>query len=108
VHALLPHLEEVGFPGVPRVVGTGFDAEEQKMLSYVEGEFVHPGPWTLDGAVSVGVLLRQLHKATASCCASSDAVWYQMAHDALRKSLDSDQVGVLVRACMLRLDGRPI
>jgi hypothetical protein len=66
VHALLRHLEAVGFAGAPRVVGSGFDAEGRETLSYVEGEFVHPGPWTLDGAASVGVLLRQLHTATAS------------------------------------------
>ena len=76
VHALLRHLEAVGFAGAPRVVGSGFDAEGRETLSYVEGELVHPGPWTLEGAASVGVLLRQLHTATASFRAPPEAVWY--------------------------------
>jgi hypothetical protein len=76
VHALLRHLEAVGFAGAPRVVGSGSDAKARETLSYVEGGFVHPGPWALDGAASVGVLLRQLHTATASFRAPPEAVWY--------------------------------
>jgi len=58
VHALLRHLEEVGFHGAPRVVGSGFDAQGRETLSFVAGEFIQPGPWTLDGAASVGMLCR--------------------------------------------------
>jgi hypothetical protein len=76
VHALLRHLKEVGFASAPRLVGSGFDAEGRETLSYVDGEFVHPGPWTLEGAASVGVLLRQLHAAPVSFRAPPDAVWY--------------------------------
>jgi Phosphotransferase enzyme family len=76
VHALLGHLERVGFPGAPRIVGSGRDATGRETLSYVEGEFNDPGPWTLDGAASVGALLRQLHNATASFRVPPDAVWY--------------------------------
>jgi hypothetical protein len=75
-HKLLRHLEDVGFPGATRIVDSGFDAQGRETLSYVEGEFTHPGPWTLDGAASVGLLLRQLHTATASFGAPPDAVWY--------------------------------
>ena len=66
VHSLLRHLEEVGFRGVPRVVGTGFDPDGRETLSYIEGDFTHPGPWTLDGAAAVGQMVRELHEATAS------------------------------------------
>ena len=75
VHSLLRHLEEVGFTGAPRVVGSGFAADGQETLSYIEGEFTHPGPWTIEGAAGVGHLLRQLHEATASYRPPPDAVW---------------------------------
>lgn len=75
VHSLLRHLEDVGFPGAPRIVGSGFDVDGREMLSYIEGEFMQPGPWTLDGAAAVGQLLRQLHEATASYRSPPGAVW---------------------------------
>jgi hypothetical protein len=42
----------------------GFDSEGRKTLSYIEGGFMHPGPWTLEGVAAVGQLLRDLHRAT--------------------------------------------
>ena len=44
VHSLLKHLEEVGFTGAPRVVGSGFAPDGREALTYIEGEFTHPGP----------------------------------------------------------------
>jgi hypothetical protein len=76
VHALLDHLEAVGFPAAPRVVGSGFDGQGRELLTYIEGEFTHPGPWSLEGAAAVGELLRALHEATASYQLPLDAVWY--------------------------------
>ena len=75
VHSLLRHLEDVGFAGAPRVVGSGFDAEGRETLTYIEGEFTQPGPWTLEGAAAVGKLLRDLHDATASYRPPPDAIW---------------------------------
>ena len=75
VHSLLRHLEEVGFTGAPRVVGSGFAPDGRETLSYIEGEFTHPGPWTIEGAAGVGHLLRELHEATASYRPPPDAVW---------------------------------
>ncbi|WP_216327490.1 phosphotransferase [Deinococcus aestuarii] len=76
VHALLGHLQDNGFQGAPRVVGTGFDAQGREILTYIEGEFTHPGPWSLEGAAAVGTLLRQLHDVTASFHPPRDAVWF--------------------------------
>jgi len=76
VHALLRHLEAAGFEGAPRLVGPGLDADGRQTLSYVEGDFVHPGPWSLEGAAAVGGLLRRLHDATASFRPPPDAVWF--------------------------------
>ena len=75
VHSLLRHLEEVGFAGSPRVVGLGFDPDGRETLSYVEGEFTHPGPWSLEGAAAVGKMVRELHEATASYRPPPDAIW---------------------------------
>jgi hypothetical protein len=75
VHSLLRHLEDVGFTASPRVVGSGFDPSGRETLTYIEGEFSDPGPWTLEGAAGVGHLLRELHKATASFRPPPGAMW---------------------------------
>jgi Ser/Thr protein kinase RdoA (MazF antagonist) len=66
-HALLRHLEEVGFDGAPRVLGV--DDAGREVLSYVPGQAVTaPAPrWGLtDSAlISVARLLRRFHDATA-------------------------------------------
>lgn len=66
-HALLRHLEDVGFDGAPRVLG--IDDRGREVLSYIQGEAVTaPAPsWGLtDEALhSVGELLRRFHDATA-------------------------------------------
>ena len=77
VHSLLHHLERAGFAGAPRVVGTGFDARGLETLTFIEGQFMQPGPWTLEGAASVGRLVRDLHDSTASYRPAPDAVWRQ-------------------------------
>jgi hypothetical protein len=75
VHSLLRHLEAVGFAGAPRVVGTGFDPQGRETLSYVAGECVNRGPWTLESVAAIGRLLRALHAATASYRPPPDAIW---------------------------------
>ena len=75
VHSLLRHLEDVGFAGSPRVVGSGFDPDGRETLAYIEGEFTDPGPWSLEGAAAVGHMLRELHDATASYRPAPDALW---------------------------------
>jgi hypothetical protein len=75
IHSLLRHLEEVGFDGAPRVVGSGFEPDGRETLSYVEGEVIDPSPWTIEGAAAVGVLVRGLHDATASYRPPGDAIW---------------------------------
>ncbi|GAA2545265.1 phosphotransferase enzyme family protein [Pseudonocardia hydrocarbonoxydans] len=67
VHALLRHLEDVGFDGAPRVLGVDDDGRE--VLSYIPGRAVTaPAPaWGLTDAAlrSVGRLLRRFHDAVA-------------------------------------------
>jgi hypothetical protein len=76
VHTLLRHLEQVGVDGAPRLVGSGLDSDGRETLTFIEGEFTQPGPWSLDGAAGVGRLLRDLHEATASYQPPPDAVWF--------------------------------
>lgn len=77
VHALLRHLEQVGFDGAPQLVGSGFDEKGRETLTYIDGEFTQPGPWTESGAGAVGALLRSLHTATASFRPPEAASWYR-------------------------------
>ena len=76
VHALLRHLEQAGFTAAPRLVGPGLDSDGREVLTFIEGEFTQPGPWSLDGAAALGTLLRDLHRATATFRPPPGAVWY--------------------------------
>ncbi|MBN9388850.1 MAG: aminoglycoside phosphotransferase family protein [Chloroflexi bacterium] len=73
--ALLRHLKEAGFPFSPPVIEPGLDAHNQEMVGYIEGELVHPGPWTDDAIVEVGGMIRQLHQATATFTPPAGATW---------------------------------
>jgi hypothetical protein len=46
------------------------------MLTFIEGEFTQPGPWSLDGAAALGTLLRDLHRATATFRPPPGVVWF--------------------------------
>jgi hypothetical protein len=76
VHLLLRHLENVGFAAAPRLVGSGRDPDGREVLTFIEGEFTQPGPWSLDGAAALGELLRSLHEATRSFRPPPRAVWF--------------------------------
>ncbi|MFI5067452.1 MAG: phosphotransferase [Streptosporangiales bacterium] len=76
VHALLRHLEDAGFAAAPRLVGSGLDPGGREVLTFIDGEFTQPGPWSLDGAVALGSLLRELHQATRSFRPPPAAVWF--------------------------------
>lgn len=75
VHALLSHLEEVGYRGSPRLVDSGIDDEGRQQLHYVEGGRVHPNPWPDEGIVEVARLLRELHDATTDFAPPAGAEW---------------------------------
>jgi hypothetical protein len=73
--SLLRHLAQVGFAACPRVVGTGFDERGRETLSFIEGEFVHPLPWSDEAMTRLGNMLRQLHEATSSFRVPDNAIW---------------------------------
>lgn len=74
-HLLLKHLENNGFDEAPRIAGSGFDARGRETLLHIDGEFVHPGPWSDEALVQVGQILRRLHHITASFVPPANAVW---------------------------------
>jgi hypothetical protein len=71
-HALLRHLEAVGFEGAPRFLGA--DSQGREVLSYIPGTaVVEPYPdWALtdEALVSVAELLRAYHDAASTFDAS--------------------------------------
>lgn len=75
VHALLQHLEAVGFDGAPRYLGV--DAAGREVLSFVEGEVAgRPHPAWIgdeDRLVSLGRLLRRYDDATAGFVTPAEA-----------------------------------
>jgi Ser/Thr protein kinase RdoA (MazF antagonist) len=77
VHALLEHLERVGFEGAPRFLG--MDERGREVLTFIEGEV--PGapfePWTLseETRASVARLLARYHEAVAGFRSPPDARW---------------------------------
>lgn len=77
VHALLTHLHEVGFRGVPRPLG--LDAQGREVLSYLPGHPVHPDRRHLldpDRAlVEIGRLIRAFHDAAASFVPPAGSRW---------------------------------
>lgn len=75
VLALLRHLEQEGFAGSPRVVGSGFAGDGREMVSFVRGASPQPHAWSEDAVAGVGTLLRGLHAATATFIPPAEACW---------------------------------
>jgi Phosphotransferase enzyme family len=79
VHALLRHLEAVGFDRAPRALG--FDEEGREVLSFLPGETVGATrPWPAwahsdDALRQVAQWLRDYHTAVAGFVCPADAVW---------------------------------
>jgi hypothetical protein len=77
VHALLRHLEHVGFTGAPRVLG--MDEHHREVLSYLEGEcgeYPLAPHWVTDEAlVAVATMLRMFHDAQYGFQPPPGAVW---------------------------------
>jgi len=108
VHALLRYLPTAGFAALPAVVGSGTDAEGRETLSYIEGEFVHPGPWSDEAIAEVGRMLRRLHDASAGFRPDADARWKPWC---LRELGGADRVyshGDVAPWNMVTRDGSPL
>jgi Phosphotransferase enzyme family len=75
VHALLRHLEAVGFDGAPRVLG--IDEDGREVLTFVEGVDGHhgKGPHTDEALAAAGRLIRRYHDAVAGFSPPPGAQW---------------------------------
>jgi Phosphotransferase enzyme family len=78
VHALLIHLERIGFEGAPRALG--IDGEGREILSYIDGFVPYaphvPGEIWSDGALAATArLVRDYHDAVRSFAPPADAQW---------------------------------
>ena len=75
VHALLRHLEHVGFEGAPRVIG--FDDSGREVLTYVEGDAASlafpPALLHKRGITALGQFIRRFHDAAATFVPAEDA-----------------------------------
>jgi Phosphotransferase enzyme family len=80
VHALLRHLEAVGFAGAPRAVG--IDEEGREVLTYLDGCTVgNSRPWpawahSQTALVAAGRWLRDFHAASRSFVPPPGARWF--------------------------------
>jgi aminoglycoside phosphotransferase (APT) family kinase protein len=72
VHALLRHLEAVGFDGAPRLLG--IDAQGREVLTYFPGEVLVRSPaWLADARLdSAARLIRGFHDATVGTPLAGD------------------------------------
>lgn len=75
VHALLRHLEAVGFDRAPRVLGT--DPAGRELLTYLPGEVPSPRTWVGDdrAVADAGRVLRRYHDAVATFPAGTVRGW---------------------------------
>jgi hypothetical protein len=89
-HALLDHLEQVGFDGAPRFLG--IDGCGRETLSYIPGEAaIEPYPdWALadEALVSVAQLLRRYHDAVESFDVTGHT-WPEFVPDEFREGIVS-------------------
>jgi Ser/Thr protein kinase RdoA (MazF antagonist) len=77
VHAILRHLERVGFDGAPRVLG--FDSRGREVLTYVPGDVpdgAGPDVVTERALSEVGRLLRRYHEAVSGFALPLGVEWH--------------------------------
>lgn len=76
IHAVLRHLERVGFHAAPTVDGTGFDADGRATLRFIEGTTINQAPWPNEAAfVALGSIIGAFHAAMKSFTPPPEARW---------------------------------
>ncbi len=106
MHALLGHLERVGFDGAPRVLGT--DERGREILSYVPGEVpdrASPEVVTERVMIELGGLLRRYHEAVSGFELPAGVSWHHPGLPGARAVVCHNDVSP--RNTVFR-DGRPV
>ena len=106
VHALLRHLERVGFDGAPRVLGK--DERGREVLSYIPGEVpdrASPEVVTEEVLAEVGRLLRSYHEAARGFEIPAGISWHHQELPGARTVVCHNDVSP--RNTVFR-DGRPV
>ena len=73
VHQVLHHLEQVGFRGAPRALGS--DEQGREILTFIPGNMVHLRVLDDAGLTRVARLIRDYHAAVVSFMPPADAHW---------------------------------
>jgi hypothetical protein len=76
VHALLDHLDRVGFNGAPKPLG--LDSRGREVLTYIEGVPGDAAGGSDDELKSAARLIRHYHEAAATFESPPDAAWRYM------------------------------
>jgi len=75
VMAWLRHLHSRGIAFVPAPVDGGFAPDGREQLQFIEGEPMHPRPWSDDAAWTIGRMLRDVHDASDTFTLPRGAQW---------------------------------
>ena len=89
VHALLRHLEDVGFEGAPRALGV--DEHGREILSYLPSERVWP--FTDPVIAATARVLRRLHDALETFIPPAGSVWRHEIDDAVALRIGHNDIG---------------
>ena len=73
--AWLCHLRSEGVDFVPAPVGNGFAADGREQLMFIEGETMHPRPWSDEALWTIGTMLRRIHDASRTFAAQPERGW---------------------------------
>lgn len=83
VHALLWHLEHVGYSGAPRVHGV--DSSDREILDFIDGEVVHPDHHDLieadEALATVAATIRGFHDAVGGFVGVEHFAWSDRGSD---------------------------
>jgi hypothetical protein len=75
VMAWLHHLHTQGIDFVPAPVDGGFAPDGREQLRFIEGEPMHPRPWSDDAVWTIGRMLREIHDGSSTFTLPRGAQW---------------------------------
>jgi hypothetical protein len=89
------------------MVGNGFAPDGREALTYMDGELIHPAPWSEEGIAAIGTMIRSLHEQMSDFRAEgTEIVWkdwflHDLGHPGIISHCDIAPWNVLTK------DGKP-